>query len=69
MAQRYKTSIKTSYDNRPSASKILQDRIDIYNYVQKTNSEFKLEDRVSRGQVVGTKATLKIPKLVDIKAI
>lgn len=69
MAQRYKASIKTRDENRPSASKILQDRIDIYNYVQKTNSEFKLEDRVYRGQVVGTKATLKIPKLIDIKAV
>lgn len=36
---------------------------------KKTNSEFKLEDRVYRGQVVGTKATLKIPKLIDIKPV
>ena len=48
MAQRHKASIRTRDENRPSASKILQDRIDIYNYVQKTNSEFKLEDRVYR---------------------
>ena len=35
MAQRHKASIRTRDENRPSASKILQDRIDIYNYVQK----------------------------------
>ena len=65
-AQLYQSAIKIRERNRPSASEIISDRIDIYNYIEKTNSEFKLEDRLHKGEVVGTIATLIIPTLIDI---
>lgn len=53
----------------PTATKILQDRIDIYNYVDIAKSEFRLEDRISNGKVIGTRAILILPKLIKIKAL
>ena len=48
----------------PTATKILQDRIDIYNYVEVAKSEFKLEDRIQDGKLIGTRAVLTLPKKI-----
>ena len=66
-AQRFKARIKKKENKFPSATKILVDRIDLYNYMEKTDSEFKLEDRMNAGKLIGTKATLKLPKLIKVK--
>lgn len=68
-AQKFKGRIKNKDERFPSATKILLDRIDHYNYMENSNSEFKLEDRVHEGGLIGTKATLKIPKLIKTKSI
>lgn len=68
-AQKFKARIKNKDERFPSATKILLDRIDHYNYMENSNSEFKLEDRVHEGGLIGTKATLKIPKLIKTKSI
>lgn len=68
-AQRKKALISIRDSKYPTASKILQERIDIYNYVHETNSEFILEDRLDDGEVIGTKATLKIPQLINIRSL
>ena len=40
-AQRFKARIKKKENKFPSATKIHVDRIDLYNYMEKTDSEFK----------------------------
>ena len=68
-AQKFKARIKKKDKRLPSATKILLDRIDHYNYMENSNSEFRLEDRLQAGNIIGTKATLKIPKLIKIVAV
>ena len=65
-AQKYKARIKKRTINF-SATKILVDRIDLYNYMEKTAADFKLEDRMEAGELIGTKATLKLPNLIKTK--
>ena len=66
-AQKSKARIKKKDNIFPSATKILVDRIDLYNYMEKTNSDFKLEDIMKAGKLIGTKATLKLPKLIKTR--
>ena len=66
-AQKYKARIKKKNNKFPSATKILVDRIDLYNYMEKTAADFKLEDRMEAGELIGTKATLKLPNLIKTK--
>ena len=66
-AQKYKARIKKKDNKFPSANKILLDRIDLYNYMEKTAAVFKLEDRMKAGELIGTKATLKLPNLIKTK--
>ena len=63
-AQKFKARIKKKNNKFPSATKILVDRIDLYNYMEKTAADFKLEDRMIAGELIGTKATLKLPNLI-----
>ena len=66
-AQKFKARIKKNNNKFPSATKILVDRIDLYNYMEKTAADFKLEDRMKAGELIGTKATLKLPNLIKTK--
>ena len=66
-AQKYKAGIKKKNNKFPSATKMLVGRIDLYNYTKKTAADFKLEDRMEAGELIGTKATLKLPNLIKNK--
>jgi len=35
--------------------------------MEKTAADFKLEDRMKAGELIGTKATLKLPNLIKTK--
>lgn len=56
--------LKTKYKNphRSLATKLLKERIDIYNYLRKTRSMFYLEDIVVDNKIAGTRAVLVIPR-------
>ena len=66
-AQKSKARIKKKDNIFPSATKILVDRIDLYNSTEKADANFKLEDRKKAGELIGTKATLKLQKLIKPK--
>lgn len=58
-----KKRLKQSSSNRKSqATKILMERIDLFNYFQKIVSAFFLEDVITDNKIAGTKATLILPK-------
>ena len=52
------------YQPKSIATKILKERIDVLNYLYKAKSEFFLEDVIKENNVVGTKATLILPKTI-----
>ncbi|MGB2245106.1 MAG: sensor histidine kinase [Flavobacteriaceae bacterium] len=49
------------------ATRILKERVDIFNYLHKTKSEFYLEELVEQDQVCGTRAVLIIPIITNKK--
>ena len=51
--------------HKSHATKILKERIDLLNYLEKAKSEFYLEDLVKNARIIGTRAVLTIPKKIN----
>ncbi len=61
-AQKIKQSVTTEEKPQSMATKILKERIDVFNYLFKAKSEFYLEDVFKDKKRSGTRATLILPK-------
>lgn len=65
-AQALKNTIGGDVQKRKShATNILRERIDGFNYLHKINCEFYLEDILENKQIVGTRAVLRLPKIIQ----
>ncbi len=63
-----KLKIKSQHsDNihKSLATKILKERLDVFNYLYKARSDFMLTDHVISGEIKGTKALLILPKIIN----
>ena len=65
-AQELKKTIGNHVQERKShATNILRERIDGFNYLHKINCEFYLEDILEDKEVKGTRAVLRLPKIIQ----
>ena len=64
-SQQLKSSDRPENKHKSLATHILKERLDIFNYLYKERSEFKLTDDTKAGKVMGTKAVLIVPKIIN----
>lgn len=59
------TEVQSESKHKSLATQILKERLDVINYLYKERSEFKLTDDIRAGKVIGTKALLIVPKIIN----
>ena len=59
------TEVQSESKHKSLATQILKERLDVFNYLYKERSEFKLTDDIRAGKVIGTKALLIVPKIIN----